>query len=59
MAHMTCSCLGLFYVKANERIVELMHRLETRLSRQKYWDQTGERHDEMSSVEGRRRVNNR
>ncbi|GAX77314.1 hypothetical protein CEUSTIGMA_g4760.t1 [Chlamydomonas eustigma] len=31
---------GLFYVKANERTLDLMHRLDTRLSQQKYWDQT-------------------
>ena len=31
---------GLFYVKANERVVDLMGRLEKRLSTQKYWDQT-------------------
>lgn len=31
---------GLFYVAANLRTIELMERLETRLSRQKYWDQT-------------------
>jgi hypothetical protein len=31
---------GLFYVKANERTVDLMKRLDTRLSKQKYWDQT-------------------
>eukprot|EP01026_Neomeris_dumetosa_P070884 TRINITY_DN711_c0_g1_i6.p1 TRINITY_DN711_c0_g1~~TRINITY_DN711_c0_g1_i6.p1 ORF type:complete len:385 (-),score=39.05 TRINITY_DN711_c0_g1_i6:233-1357(-) len=31
---------GLFYLRANERTVELMQRLETRLSKEKYWDQT-------------------
>eukprot|EP00879_Flechtneria_rotunda_P018582 GHRR01019498.1.p1 GENE.GHRR01019498.1~~GHRR01019498.1.p1 ORF type:complete len:352 (+),score=74.77 GHRR01019498.1:376-1431(+) len=31
---------GLFYLKPNPRTVELMQRLETRLSREKYWDQT-------------------
>eukprot|EP00882_Tetradesmus_deserticola_P008116 GHRQ01008551.1.p1 GENE.GHRQ01008551.1~~GHRQ01008551.1.p1 ORF type:complete len:388 (+),score=149.73 GHRQ01008551.1:453-1616(+) len=31
---------GLFYVAANPRTVELMQRLEARLSREKYWDQT-------------------
>jgi hypothetical protein len=31
---------GLFYVAANLRTIELMERLETRLSREKYWDQT-------------------
>eukprot|EP00882_Tetradesmus_deserticola_P004912 GHRQ01005175.1.p1 GENE.GHRQ01005175.1~~GHRQ01005175.1.p1 ORF type:complete len:388 (+),score=152.53 GHRQ01005175.1:322-1485(+) len=31
---------GLFYVAANPRTVELMQRLEMRLSREKYWDQT-------------------
>uniref|UniRef100_A0A383W2G0 Nucleotide-diphospho-sugar transferase domain-containing protein n=1 Tax=Tetradesmus obliquus TaxID=3088 RepID=A0A383W2G0_TETOB len=31
---------GLFYLAANPRTVELMQRLETRLSREKYWDQT-------------------
>jgi hypothetical protein len=31
---------GLFYLRANERTIELMQRLETRLSKQKYWDQT-------------------
>lgn len=31
---------GLFYVKANARTVDLMTRLEGRLSKQKYWDQT-------------------
>lgn len=31
---------GLFYVVPNLRTIELMERLETRLSRQKYWDQT-------------------
>ena len=31
---------GLFYLKANERTIELMQRLETRLNREKYWDQT-------------------
>ncbi|KAF6264156.1 nucleotide-diphospho-sugar transferase-domain-containing protein [Scenedesmus sp. NREL 46B-D3] len=31
---------GLFYLAANPRTVELMQRLETRLGREKYWDQT-------------------
>lgn len=31
---------GLFYVRANHRTVELMQRLETRLAKEKYWDQT-------------------
>lgn len=31
---------GLFYLRANERTIDLMQRLETRLSKQKYWDQT-------------------
>ena len=31
---------GLFYLRANERTLSLMTRLETRLSKQKYWDQT-------------------
>jgi hypothetical protein len=31
---------GLFYIKSNPRTIELMQRLETRLSREKYWDQT-------------------
>lgn len=31
---------GLFYLRANERTLSLMVRLETRLSKQKYWDQT-------------------
>lgn len=31
---------GLFYLRANERTIRLMQRLETRLSREKYWDQT-------------------
>jgi hypothetical protein len=31
---------GLFYVAANLRTIELMERLERRLSREKYWDQT-------------------
>jgi len=31
---------GLFYLKANDRTIELMQRLETRLNREKYWDQT-------------------
>lgn len=31
---------GLFYLRANDRTVDLMHRLETRLAREKYWDQT-------------------
>jgi hypothetical protein len=31
---------GLFYLRANERTVELLTRLETRLSKTKYWDQT-------------------
>ncbi|GBF91185.1 glycosyltransferase [Raphidocelis subcapitata] len=31
---------GLFYLRANPRTVELMQRLETRLAREKYWDQT-------------------
>lgn len=31
---------GLFYARANDRTVELMRRLEARLSREKYWDQT-------------------
>lgn len=31
---------GLFYVAANVRTIELMERLESRLARQKYWDQT-------------------
>jgi hypothetical protein len=31
---------GLFYIKSNPRTIELMQRLETRLAREKYWDQT-------------------
>ena len=31
---------GLFYLRANERTVELMQRLDERLSKTKYWDQT-------------------
>lgn len=31
---------GLFYLRANERTTELMRRLDERLSKQKYWDQT-------------------
>ncbi|GFH25286.1 glycosyltransferase, partial [Haematococcus lacustris] len=31
---------GLFYLRANKRTLELLVRLETRLSKQKYWDQT-------------------
>ncbi|KAG1676624.1 hypothetical protein FOA52_008753 [Chlamydomonas sp. UWO 241] len=31
---------GLFYLRANNRTQELMARLDERLSRQKYWDQT-------------------
>jgi hypothetical protein len=31
---------GLFYMKANPRTVELMERLEKRLSKEKYWDQS-------------------
>ena len=31
---------GLFYLKANERTIELMQRLETCLNHEKYWDQT-------------------
>lgn len=31
---------GLFYLKANERTIELMRRLDDRLSKTKYWDQT-------------------
>jgi hypothetical protein len=31
---------GFFFVRANDRTVELMRRLEDRLSRTKYWDQT-------------------
>mmetsp|Transcript_11613 Transcript_11613/g.20910 ORF Transcript_11613/g.20910 Transcript_11613/m.20910 type:complete len:402 (-) Transcript_11613:357-1562(-) len=31
---------GLFYLRANKRTIELMTRLETRLSKEKYWDQT-------------------
>jgi hypothetical protein len=31
---------GLFYVRANANTLDLMVRLATRLSRQKYWDQT-------------------
>ncbi|GIL62084.1 hypothetical protein Vafri_16376 [Volvox africanus] len=31
---------GLFYIKANNRTLELLTRLETRLSKEKYWDQT-------------------
>jgi len=31
---------GLFYLRANARTLELMTRLEDRLSKQKYWDQT-------------------
>eukprot|EP00798_Chlamydomonas_sp_ICE-L_P019065 gene19065-25669_t len=31
---------GLFWLKANTRVLELMTRLDDRLARQKYWDQT-------------------
>lgn len=31
---------GLFYLRANPRTVDLMRRLEYRLAREKYWDQT-------------------
>lgn len=31
---------GLFYVVSNLRTIQLMERLERRLSREKYWDQT-------------------
>jgi hypothetical protein len=31
---------GLFYLRANPRTIELMQRLETRLAREKYWDQS-------------------
>uniref|UniRef100_A0A061SDG7 Glycosyltransferase n=1 Tax=Tetraselmis sp. GSL018 TaxID=582737 RepID=A0A061SDG7_9CHLO len=31
---------GLFYLRANSRTMDLMGRLENRLSHQKYWDQT-------------------
>lgn len=31
---------GLFFARSNDRTVDLMRRLEERLSRQKYWDQT-------------------
>jgi len=31
---------GLFFARSNDRTVELMRRLEARLSREKYWDQT-------------------
>lgn len=31
---------GLFYVTAKLRTIQLMERLETRLSKEKYWDQT-------------------
>lgn len=31
---------GLFYLRANNRTIDLMTRLETRLSKVKYWDQT-------------------
>lgn len=31
---------GLFYLRANERTIELMQRLETRLAKETYWDQT-------------------
>lgn len=31
---------GLFYVASNLRTIQLMERLERRLSREKYWDQT-------------------
>lgn len=31
---------GLFYLMANERTLDLLVRLETRLSKQSYWDQT-------------------
>jgi arabinosyltransferase len=31
---------GLFFARSNDRTVELMRRLEERLSRTKYWDQT-------------------
>ncbi|KAI8462685.1 MAG: nucleotide-diphospho-sugar transferase-domain-containing protein [Monoraphidium minutum] len=31
---------GLFYLRCNQRTVDLMQRLETRLAREKYWDQS-------------------
>lgn len=31
---------GLFFISSNMRTIELMERLEKRLSREKYWDQT-------------------
>ncbi|GLC38208.1 hypothetical protein PLESTB_001087700 [Pleodorina starrii] len=31
---------GLFYIQANNRTLDLLTRLETRLSKEKYWDQT-------------------
>lgn len=31
---------GLFYLRANERTLDLLQRLDKRLSEQKYWDQT-------------------
>jgi hypothetical protein len=31
---------GLFFARSNDRTLELMRRLEHRLSREKYWDQT-------------------
>ena len=31
---------GLFYVRANERTLDMMSRLEQRLAKEKFWDQT-------------------
>jgi hypothetical protein len=31
---------GLFYLRATPRTLDLMRRLERRLSREKYWDQS-------------------
>ena len=39
MAHFNMNS-GLFYLRSNERTIGLMQRLETRLAKEKYWDQT-------------------
>lgn len=54
---------GLFYVRANNRTIELMQRLDTRLAKEKYWDQTAYNeeifflsHDDYKSPQVRRRL---
>jgi len=39
MKHMNFNS-GLFYLRSNDRTINLMQRLEERLAKQKYWDQT-------------------